>query len=157
MYVVHISGQKQFVSSARLGFDHNGLSWMSGATRFVNASHLIHLPQYLCENNNLGLVLLLLGEFECSRALLTESLSILGELKGGIVDWPLTVLGLLAHAQSQPERAVRLLAAADVLRDRRVAASAAPASGARWTAPWLRCAPGWARRATTPRGAQDRR
>jgi non-specific serine/threonine protein kinase len=68
------------------------------------------------ELSNLASVLIPLGELERSRTLLIESLSILLELKSGVVDLPLGNLGILACAQAQPVRAVRLLGAADALR-----------------------------------------
>jgi len=66
--------------------------------------------------DNLGAVLIPLGELERSRALLLESLSILLELKSSVVDWPVVDLGIWAQAWRQPVRAVRLLGAADTLR-----------------------------------------
>jgi len=61
-------------------------------------------------------VLIPLGELERSRALLVESLSILLELKSSVVDWAVVDLGIWAQAWGQPVRAVRLLGAADTLR-----------------------------------------
>jgi tetratricopeptide (TPR) repeat protein len=68
------------------------------------------------ELSNLGFVLIPCGELDRSRALLIESLSMLFELKSNFVEWPLMSLGILAHAQGQPLRAVHLLGAADAVR-----------------------------------------
>jgi predicted ATPase/predicted Ser/Thr protein kinase len=68
------------------------------------------------ELSNLGSVLVDLGELERGRALLVESLSILVDMRSGVADWPLLDFGMLAHAQGQHVRAVRLLGAADALR-----------------------------------------
>jgi len=65
---------------------------------------------------NLGFVLIPSGELERSRALLIESLSLVLELMSDLADWPLLSLGVLAHVQGQPVRAVRLLGAADAVR-----------------------------------------